>query len=93
MVMNLGFNVSPTASAYFSVAMAIVGVLAAMSPSLFPSYLPPGVVADVTQTAGFITTLWGGVNAVLHAVSSTAPGPLSADAAAEAAQPAKRKQS
>jgi len=90
MVMNLGFNVGPAAAYYFSIAMTVLGVLAMMSPSAFPSYLPAGYVADVIQTAGFITALWNGVHTVLHGVSSTAPGPLSADAAAAAAHPAKR---
>jgi hypothetical protein len=42
---------------------------------MFPSYLPAGVVADVIQTAGFLTFLWNGFNAITHGFSSSRPGP------------------
>jgi len=67
---------NPNVAAGINAAVAIAGVLAAMTPSMFPSYVPPGVAADVTQTAGFFMALWGGVNGVLHLMSSSTPGAL-----------------
>lgn len=67
---------NPTLSMYLNIAMATIGVLAMLAPSAFPSYIPPGVVKDIIQTAGFITTLWTGINGALHATSTAQPGPL-----------------
>jgi hypothetical protein len=66
----------PNVSAAINAGAALVGVLAAMTPSMFPSYVPPGIAADVTQTAGFVMALWGGVNGVLHLTSPSTPGAL-----------------
>jgi hypothetical protein len=63
-------------SAAINAGVAVVGVLAAMTPSMFPSYVPAGVAADVTQTAGFVMALFGGVNGVLHITSPSTPGAL-----------------
>jgi hypothetical protein len=66
----------PNVSAAINAAVAVVGVLAAMTPSMFPSYIPAGTAAAVTQTAGFVMALWGGVNGVLHVTSPSTPGAL-----------------
>ena len=65
---------NPNVAAAINVVVAIVGVVATMTPSMFPSYVPPGVAADVTQTAGFVMALWGSINSVLHLTSPATPG-------------------
>jgi hypothetical protein len=67
---------NPNIAAVINAGVAVVGVLAAMTPSMFPSYVPAGVAADVTQTAGFVMALWGGVNSYLHVTSPSTPGAL-----------------
>lgn len=67
---------NPNLSAAINAAVAVVGVLATMTPSMFPSYVPAGLAADITQTAGFVMALWGGVNGVLHLTSPSRPGAL-----------------
>lgn len=67
---------NPNVAAAINAAVAVVGVVASMTPSMFPSYVSPGVAADVTQTAGFVMALWGGVNGVLHLTSPAVPGAL-----------------
>ncbi len=66
----------PNVSAAINAAVAVIGVLAAMTPAMFPSYVPAGAAAEVTQTAGFVMALWGGVNGVLHLTSPSTPGAL-----------------
>lgn len=67
---------NPSPSMVFNMVMAVIGVVAVLAPSAFPSYIPPGVVANIIQTAGFVTTLWTGINGAMHAASSSRPGPL-----------------
>ncbi len=67
---------NPSPAMIFNIAMAVVGVLATLAPSAFPSYIPNDAVKDIIQTAGFITVLWTGINGALHAASSSTPGPL-----------------
>lgn len=67
---------NPNYSAIINAAIAVIGVLATMTPSMFPSYIPPGISADVTQTAGFVMAIWGGVNSYLHITSPSTPGIL-----------------
>ena len=67
---------NPNVAAAINAAVAVVGVVATMTPSMFPSYVPPGIAADVTQTAGFVMALWGGVNGILHLTSPATPGAL-----------------
>lgn len=64
-------EVSGKVSVYLNVAMAVVGGIATASPSVFPSYIPSGVVADIIQTAGFVSLIGGIVNAALHAAGGT----------------------
>ena len=67
---------NPNTSAILNAVFAVVGVLAAMTPTMFPSYIPSGVAADVTQTAGFVLAFWGAVNGALHLTSTSQPGAL-----------------
>lgn len=66
----------PNLAAAINAGVAVIGVLAAMTPSMFPSYVPASGAAAVTQTAGFVMALWGGVNGVLHLTSPSSPGAL-----------------
>jgi hypothetical protein len=59
-------TISGSVSAYINGGIAIVAVIATFTPSMFPSYIPSGVVADTIQTCGFITALYGAVNVFLH---------------------------
>lgn len=70
---------NPAVSMYINIAMSVLGVVAALSPSVFPSYMPDTVVKDVIQTAGLVFTIWGGVNTALHATSTAQAGPLSSE--------------
>lgn len=74
-IRKLNWSVDPQTSASISALFVVVGLLAAASPSIFPSYIPSGWVADTIQTAGFITFIWNGVQTMLHNFSSTQPGP------------------
>lgn len=65
---------NPNVAGVVNAVAAVCGVLAAMSPSMFPSYVPPGIAANVTQTAGFVLAIWGGVNSALHFTSPSTPG-------------------
>lgn len=67
---------NPNVAAALNAVVAVLGVLAVMSPSMFPSYIPTGIVSDIIQTAGFASALWGGVNGVLHITSPSTPGAL-----------------
>ena len=71
---------SPTVSMYLNIAMAVIGVVAMLTPTAFPEYIPAGIVRDIIQTAGLMTTIWTGVNAALHSTSTSQAGPLSKDA-------------
>lgn len=67
---------NPNLAAGINAVVAVAGVVAALSPSLWPAYVPPGVVADITQTAGLVAAVWGGVNSALHITSPSTPGAL-----------------
>ena len=67
-------GISPTVMQFFYVAMAVIGVVSAMSPDLFPSYIPAGDVANIIKTSGFIFTLYSGVSVALARLSSSQPG-------------------
>ena len=56
------------------VTIAVLGFLAGTSPSMFPSYIPAGVVTDIIQTAGFTSGLLGVIGTSLHLFSSSQPG-------------------
>jgi hypothetical protein len=56
--------------------LTALGILAAMSPSVFPSFIPPGEAADIIKTAGFVSTIATGVGAAMGLWSSSKPGVL-----------------
>ena len=65
---------NPNLAAALNAAVAVVGVLAAMKPEMFPGYVPGTVSTDVIQTAGWLSMIWGGVNTALHITSPSTPG-------------------
>lgn len=67
---------NPNISAIINAVVAAIGGLAAMSPSVFPAFISPGTATQITQTAGFVFALWGGINSALHVTSSSKPGAL-----------------
>lgn len=68
-------SINPATSQWVSIAIAIAGGLAALTPSAFPSYIPSQKAMDVIQTAGFVSLLGGIIEAALHRYSSSEPGP------------------
>ncbi len=67
---------NPNLAAAVNATVAVIGVLAAMKPEMFPGYMPGTVSTDVIQTAGWLSLIWGGVNGVLHITSPSMPGAL-----------------
>jgi hypothetical protein len=67
---------SPKLGAIFSAVALLISVIAVLSPSAFPSYVPNSVAAAIISTAAFATILLNALNGALHLYSSSAPGPL-----------------
>ena len=67
---------NPNVAAALNAVVAVLGVLAAMTPSMFPHYIPSSVAQDVVETAGFAMAFWGAVNGALHLTSPSSPGAL-----------------
>ena len=53
-----------------------LGFVAALSPSMFPSFIPPGIDADIAKSAGLVGGLIGAVGSGMGLFSSSRPGPL-----------------
>ena len=69
-------GIDPKFSVYLNIAIGVLGVVATLSPSAFPGYIPAGSVSDIVKTAGLFSTLLGGMNTVLHGASSSSAGPM-----------------
>ena len=67
---------SPNIASALNAGVALIGVLAAMKPEMFPGYVPGNVSVSIIQTAGWLSVVWGGVNGVLHITSPSTPGAL-----------------
>lgn len=67
---------SPRTGAIVSAVAVIVSVIAFLSPSAFPSYVPASVATAIISTCAFANILLSAVNGALHLYSSSAPGPL-----------------
>jgi hypothetical protein len=67
-------GINPSLMQIFYAAMAVVGVIATMTPAVFPSYIPSADVTYVIQTSGFIVAIYSGVSTVLARLSSSDPG-------------------
>jgi hypothetical protein len=71
----MALQINPITQQYVCIFFIVVGALATATPSVFPSYLPQGIVTEVIQTAGFVTFLWNIVHGAMAGFSSTVPGP------------------
>ena len=67
---------SPTVSLWINIVIGVFGVIAALGTSHMPDYIPPGVAANIVETAGYIVAVFGAVNAGLHATSTSEAGPF-----------------
>jgi hypothetical protein len=56
--------------------MSALGFIAALTPSMFPSFIPPGMDADIAKSAGIVAGLMGAVGTGMGLFSSSRPGPL-----------------
>ena len=56
--------------------MSALGFVAALTPSMFPSFIPAGIDADIAKTSGLIAGLMGAVGTGMGLFSSSKPGPL-----------------
>lgn len=67
---------NPNVSAIVNVVITVLAVLAALSPTAFPSYIPAGQAKDIVETAALATAIISGVNTSLHLTSTSKPGAL-----------------
>ena len=56
--------------------LGALGVVGALTPALFPSFIPSTEAADIIKTAGLLTTIMSGIAAGMASVGSSKPGPL-----------------
>jgi uncharacterized membrane protein len=56
--------------------MAALGFIAALTPSMFPSFIPAGAAADIAKAAGLAAGLMGAIGSGMGLFSSSRPGPL-----------------
>lgn len=70
------FSIDPKVQMAGAAALAVLGFVASASPSIFPSYIPAGAVADITKTAGLVAGLLSAIFGVVAAYGSSKPGPL-----------------
>ena len=56
--------------------ISALGFIAALTPSMFPSFIPVGMDADIAKSAGLIAGLMGAVGTGMGLFSSSRPGPL-----------------
>jgi hypothetical protein len=69
-------NFNPKIGVIFSAFAIVISVVAFLSPTAFPSYVPVGVATAIISTCAFLNIILNAVNGVLHLYSSSAPGPL-----------------
>lgn len=67
---------SPQLRTIVSVIATLIAVIAFLSPTAFPSYVPVSVSAAVISTCAFLNILMNALNGVLNLYSNSAPGPL-----------------
>ena len=73
--MSTNISISPDVAQWISFGFGVAGIVAALTPAAFPSYIPAGTVRDIIQTAGLVAAIGGGVQGLLHRYSSSDPGP------------------
>ena len=69
-------NFNPKVGVVISAMAVVISVIAFLSPTAFPSYVPAAVATAIISTCAFLTIILNAVNGVLHLYSSSAPGPL-----------------
>ncbi len=69
-------NFNPKIGVVLSAFAIVISVVAFLSPTAFPSYVPVGVATAIISTCAFLNIILNAVNGVLHLYSSSAPGPL-----------------
>jgi hypothetical protein len=73
--MTTSLSIDAKTQAWFFGAIAVLGVIAAASPSVFPSYLS-GEAGDIIKTAGGLSTLLSAAATGMGLFASNNPGPL-----------------
>lgn len=69
-------SISPAVAQYITGALTVAGIIATASPSVFPSFIPPGVVKDIIQTCGLLSLIGAGLFGTgASRYSSSEPGP------------------
>lgn len=69
----MNFTVNPKIAMYWSVAVAVLGFLAA---GVLPSYIPATVGKDIAETAGLLLGISASIQTALHGFSAPQAGPL-----------------
>jgi hypothetical protein len=69
-------NFNPKVGVVISAMAVVISVIAFLSPTAFPSYVPAAVATAIISTCAFLNIIFNAVNGVLHLYSSSAPGPL-----------------
>lgn len=69
----MSFTVNPKVSMYWSIAIAVLGFLAA---GVLPSYIPATVGKDIAETAGLLLGISASIQGALHGFSAPTAGPL-----------------
>ena len=67
---------NPNTAAIFHAVMAVLGAIAAASPSIFPAFVPSGVATEVIQTSGLLMLILSAVAGALQVTSPSTPGAL-----------------
>ena len=69
-------QISATASAFITGGISVLSFLGALSPKLFPSYVPNVEAQDIITTSGLHARIITAAVTPLHLFSSSDPGPL-----------------
>ena len=56
--------------------MSALGFIAALTPSMFPGFIPAGAASDIAKSAGLAGGLIGAIGTGMGLFSSSRPGPL-----------------
>lgn len=66
-------TVNPKVAMYWSIAVAVLGVLAG---GVFPHFIPSEIGKDISETAGWLIAVSASIQGVLHGFSAPQAGPL-----------------
>jgi hypothetical protein len=68
-------GIDPKVGAYVGAGALVISIIAVMSPTVFPSYVPASLATGVISTCAFLNILLNGVNTYLHLYSAPIAGP------------------